>query len=52
MGDRRETGSRDNRDPPCAHCRDPLMSQRRDGRSRPTHLVYQILVRQQAEADA
>jgi hypothetical protein len=51
MTDSRDTHNRDNRDPPCAHYRDPVMSRRRDGRGRPTHLVCQIHVRQRAEAD-
>jgi len=51
MRDSRDTHSRDNRDPWCVHCRDPVMSRRRDGRGRPAHLVCQIRVRQRAEAD-
>jgi len=51
MRDSRDTHSRDNRDPPCVHCRDPVMPRRRDGRGRPAHLVCQIRVRQRAEAD-
>ena len=51
MTDSRDTHSRDNRDPPCVHCRDPVMPRRRDGRGRPAHLVCQIRVRQRAEAD-
>ena len=39
MGDRRDTHSGDSRDPPCAPCRDPVMSWRRDGWGRPAHLV-------------
>ena len=39
------------RDPPCAHCLDPVMSRRRDGRGRPAHLVCRIRVRRRAEAD-
>ena len=51
MSDSRDTHSRDSRDPPCAPCRDPVMSRRRDGRGRPAHLVCRIRVRQRAEAD-
>ena len=43
--------ARDSHDPPCAHCHDPVMSRRRDGRGRPAHLVCRIRVRQRAEAD-
>jgi hypothetical protein len=50
MRDSPDTHSRDNRDPPWAHCRDPVMSRRRDGRGRPVLLVP-IRVRQRAEAD-
>ena len=38
-------------DPPCAHCHDPVMTWRRDGRGRPAHLVCRIRVRRRAEAD-
>ena len=51
MSDSRDTHSRDNRDPPCARCRGPVMSRRRDGRGRPAHRVCQIRVWQGAEAD-
>ena len=51
MRDSRDTHSRDNRDPPCVHCRDPVMSRRRDGRGRLAHLVCQIRIRQRTEAD-
>jgi len=51
MGDSRDTHSRDSRDPPCAPCRDPVMSRRRDGRGRLAHLVCRIRVRQRPEAD-
>ena len=51
MGYSRDTHSGDSRDPPCAPCRDPVMSRRRDGWGRPAHLVCQIRVRQRAEAD-
>ena len=53
MGYSRDTHSGDSRDPPCAPCRDPVMSRRRDGQGRRAHahLVCQIRVRQRAEAD-
>ena len=52
MRDSPDTHSRDNRDPPCVPCRDPVMSRRRDGRGRPAHLVCQIRVGQRAGADS
>ena len=50
MTDSRDTHSGDSRDSPCAPCRDPVMSWRRDGWGRLAHLVCQIRVRQRAEA--